>query len=101
MSLKPCPRCGHENRQEAPTCPNCETMLPARHKVLRNVWLAVAIPFTILSIISLLISLIQGIGGTKLGDATDITSLTNLLSVVLVPFCIALIGWVNYFDHKK
>lgn len=76
-------------------------MLPARHKVLRTGWLFVAVPFTILSIISLIMVASQVIGDAKRGGSEEVTSVYNLLSIVLVPLCFALIGWVNYVSHRK
>jgi hypothetical protein len=69
--------------------------------VLRNGWLAVAIPFTIISIIALVMILKTVIRATNQGGTWDTASLTNLLCIVLVPSCLALIGWVNYFHHKR
>jgi hypothetical protein len=72
-------------------------MLPARHRVLRTGWLVVAAPFTLFTVIAILMTLVDSLSGAVRDDAR----LATFVIEVVVPACIAGIGWVNYFSHKK
>jgi hypothetical protein len=94
-----CPGCGHVSGETARLCRRCDTRLPAARKASRTLWRIIAVTFTLISVISLVLVFPQIVGSGK-PEKRDAADFVTALSVVFVPLCFALASWANCLDPE-